>query len=62
MSWDLPPGTTNKDIDDAAGSGEPFCDGCENEVEEVNDDGLCEECAREHAADMEEEKEKETLE
>lgn len=59
MSWDLPPGTTHKDIDDAAGSGEPVCERCEKEVEEIDDDYLCEECAAEK---REEDEDKETLE
>lgn len=54
MSWDLPPGVTNKDIDDAAGSGEAVCERCEKEVEEIDDHYLCEECAKVHQEELDE--------
>lgn len=66
MSWDLPPGVTNKDIDERGEDTCPTCDGCEDEVgdtDDLNDDNLCETCAKELAAEMEErDADKETLE
>lgn len=60
MSWDLPPGTTHRDIEDRFGD-KTFCDGCEEamSVDDLDDDNLCADCA---AKKREEDEDKEVLE
>ncbi len=47
MSWDLPPGCTHKDIEDRFGD-DSYCEDCEEDksVNDLNDDGVCAECAQ----------------
>lgn len=54
MSWDLPPGTTHKDIEDRFGD-ETYCEGCEEamNVDDLDDNNLCECCAKKRQQEIE---------